>query len=83
MDDNTVNVRYMVDDVDAAVAFYTTHFDFTADSNAAPAFRRCDPREAATAAQRPRKLGRTAHAGRAPAGARGLNQIISSWPTWR
>lgn len=26
--DGTVNVRYMVDDVDAAVAFYTTHFDF-------------------------------------------------------
>jgi hypothetical protein len=25
MDDATVNVRYMVDDVDAAVAFYTTH----------------------------------------------------------
>ena len=38
MDDNTVNVRYMVDDVDAAVAFYTTHFDFTVISSAAPAF---------------------------------------------
>ena len=38
MDDNTVNVRYMVDDVDAAVAFYTTHFDFTLISSAAPAF---------------------------------------------
>ena len=38
MDDNTVNVRYMVDDVDAAVALYTTHFDFTVNSNAAPAF---------------------------------------------
>ena len=25
----TVNVRYMVDDVDAAVDFYTTHFGFT------------------------------------------------------
>ena len=23
------HVRYMVDDVDAAVAFYTTHFGFT------------------------------------------------------
>jgi catechol 2,3-dioxygenase-like lactoylglutathione lyase family enzyme len=34
----TVNVRYMVDDVDAAVAFYTTHFDFTLLSSAAPAF---------------------------------------------
>ena len=34
----TVNVRYMVDDVDAAVAFYTEHFGFTLLSNAAPAF---------------------------------------------
>lgn len=38
MDDNTVNVRYMVDDVDAAVAFYTTHFNFKLVSSAAPAF---------------------------------------------
>jgi catechol 2,3-dioxygenase-like lactoylglutathione lyase family enzyme len=35
---STVNVRYMVDDVDAAVAFYTTHFGFTLLSSAAPAF---------------------------------------------
>jgi len=28
----------MVDDVEAAVAFYTTHFGFTVRSNAAPAF---------------------------------------------
>ena len=34
----TVNVRYMVDDVDAAVAFYTKHLGFTVNSNAAPAF---------------------------------------------
>jgi len=34
----TVNVRYMVDDVDAAVAFYTTHLGFTLLSSAAPAF---------------------------------------------
>src|SRR5712691_2780378 len=33
-----VNVRYMVDDVDAAVAFYTNHLGFTLLSNAAPAF---------------------------------------------
>jgi catechol 2,3-dioxygenase-like lactoylglutathione lyase family enzyme len=36
--DELVNVRYMVDDVDTAVAFYTTHFGFTVRSNAAPAF---------------------------------------------
>jgi len=34
----TVNVRYMVDDVTAAVAWYTTHLGFTVLSNAAPAF---------------------------------------------
>ena len=36
--DETVNVRYMVDDVDAAVDFYTNHFGFTVRSSAAPAF---------------------------------------------
>jgi catechol 2,3-dioxygenase-like lactoylglutathione lyase family enzyme len=34
----TVNVRYMVDDVAAAVAWYTAHLGFTVLSNAAPAF---------------------------------------------
>jgi len=33
-----VNVRYMVDDVEAAVAFYTAHLGFTLLSSAAPAF---------------------------------------------
>jgi len=33
-----VNVRYMVDDVAASVDFYTRHFGFAVDSNAAPAF---------------------------------------------
>jgi catechol 2,3-dioxygenase-like lactoylglutathione lyase family enzyme len=36
--DQLVNVRYMVDDVDTAINFYTTHFGFTVRSNAAPAF---------------------------------------------
>jgi catechol 2,3-dioxygenase-like lactoylglutathione lyase family enzyme len=36
--DQLVNVRYMVDDVDNAVDFYTTHFGFTVRSSAAPAF---------------------------------------------
>ncbi len=36
--DALVNVRYMVDDVQAAVDFYTAHFGFTLRSNAAPAF---------------------------------------------
>lgn len=36
--DSMVSVRYMVDDVDAAVSFYTTHLGFTLRSSAAPAF---------------------------------------------
>ena len=38
MTDTTVNVRYMVNDVDAAVAWYTQHLGFALLSNAAPAF---------------------------------------------
>jgi catechol 2,3-dioxygenase-like lactoylglutathione lyase family enzyme len=34
----TVNVRYMVDDVDVAVAFYTTHLGFRLISRMSPAF---------------------------------------------
>jgi len=36
--DDLVHVRYMVDDVDDAVAFYTSHFGFTLRFSAAPAF---------------------------------------------
>ena len=38
MSDETVSVRYMVDDVDAAVGFYTRHLGFTLEWSAAPAF---------------------------------------------
>jgi catechol 2,3-dioxygenase-like lactoylglutathione lyase family enzyme len=38
MPDEFVNVRYMVDDVEAAVDFYTRHLGFTLLSSAAPAF---------------------------------------------
>jgi catechol 2,3-dioxygenase-like lactoylglutathione lyase family enzyme len=38
MSDDLVSVRYLVDDVEAAIAFYTTHFGFTVLSNPAPAF---------------------------------------------
>jgi catechol 2,3-dioxygenase-like lactoylglutathione lyase family enzyme len=37
-DDETVNVRYMVDDVDDAIAFYTKVLDFELLTSAAPAF---------------------------------------------
>jgi catechol 2,3-dioxygenase-like lactoylglutathione lyase family enzyme len=36
--DELVNVRYMVDDVQTAVDFYTEHFDFAVRTRAAPAF---------------------------------------------
>jgi catechol 2,3-dioxygenase-like lactoylglutathione lyase family enzyme len=36
--DEMVSVRYMVDDVQAAINFYTTHFGFTVRSAAVPAF---------------------------------------------
>ena len=35
---SSVNIRYMVDDVDEAVAFYTKHLGFTLLTSAAPAF---------------------------------------------
>lgn len=38
MSDATVNVRYMVHDVETAVAWYTTHLGFALLSSAAPAF---------------------------------------------
>lgn len=38
MSDEMVSVRYMVDDVDKAVAFYTGNFGFTLGHNATPAF---------------------------------------------
>jgi catechol 2,3-dioxygenase-like lactoylglutathione lyase family enzyme len=37
-DEETVNVRYMVDDVDEAIAFYTELLGFELLSNASPAF---------------------------------------------
>ena len=38
MPDAFVNVRYMVDDVEAAIAWYTQHLGFEVISSAAPAF---------------------------------------------
>jgi catechol 2,3-dioxygenase-like lactoylglutathione lyase family enzyme len=34
----TVHVRYLVDDVEASIAFYAQHFGFTLLTNQAPAF---------------------------------------------
>ena len=38
MPDELVNVRYMVNDVQASIDFYTRHFGFELRSNATPAF---------------------------------------------
>jgi catechol 2,3-dioxygenase-like lactoylglutathione lyase family enzyme len=38
MPSETVNVRYIVDDVEVALAWYTTHLGFKQLSNQAPAF---------------------------------------------
>lgn len=35
---DSVSVRYIVDDVDAAIAFYTIHLGFTLDMHPAPTF---------------------------------------------
>ena len=54
-----VNVRYMVNDVEAAVAWYTAHLGFAPLTNAAPAF--------ADVARGPLRLllsGKTSSAGR-------------------
>ena len=38
MTDELVSVRYMVDDVDQSIDFYTRHFGFELGQNASPAF---------------------------------------------
>jgi catechol 2,3-dioxygenase-like lactoylglutathione lyase family enzyme len=38
MPEDLVSVRYMVDDVEAAIDFYTSHFGFDVGLNATPAF---------------------------------------------
>lgn len=35
---STVSIRYMIDDVPAAIKFYTTHLGFVLDQDASPAF---------------------------------------------
>ena len=37
-EDQVANVRYLVDDVAAAIDFYTAHLGFTVHTNAVPAF---------------------------------------------
>ena len=57
IDDNVVNVRYLVDDVQAALDFYTTHLGFTLRTAHLPAFADVTPRQPAAAAVRADQLG--------------------------
>ena len=68
MRESTVSVRYMVDDVEAAIAFYTKVFGFTLGSNMAPAFADVTTHPA----KRTYELGGTSDAGRAQARPRWL-----------
>ena len=70
-----VNVRYMVDDVEAAIDFYTTHFGFTLRSSAAPAFADVVRGELRLLLSGPKSsAGRPMHDGRQP-GPGGWNRI--------
>ena len=63
MSNELVNVRYIVNDVDDAVAFYTNHFGFEVRSSAAPAFADVVRGNLRLLLSGP-KLGRAAHARR-------------------
>jgi catechol 2,3-dioxygenase-like lactoylglutathione lyase family enzyme len=54
MPEAIVNVRYMVDDVEAAVAWYTTHLGFTLLTKHAPAFAGVQPGDRCALPQRHR-----------------------------
>jgi len=43
---STVSVRYMIDDVPAAIQFYTTYLGFSLDLDASPAFQQAGGRPA-------------------------------------
>ena len=57
---STVHVRYMVDDVEAAIAFYTTHFGFERLDRLRARVRRRAARQPPAAPQRADELGRAA-----------------------
>ena len=59
----TVNVRYMVNDVAEAVEFYCTHFDFQTRHHFSSVRRRHEG-QPSPAAERTCELGRSPHAGR-------------------
>ena len=56
--DEMVHVRYMVDDVEDSIAFYTTFLDFEVLSNARAGVRRRQTGQPPPAARGPDELGR-------------------------
>ena len=58
-DDETVNVRYLVDDVDASIAFYTKLLDFEVLTNASSRVRRRQAGPPAAPALGTEELGRS------------------------
>ena len=66
--DETVNVRYMVDDVDASIAFYTELLGFELLDERRARVRRRQARQPAAAAGGTDELGRSADARRRQAG---------------
>ena len=64
MDKTKATVRYMIDDVAAAIAFYTTHLGFTIESEALPAFASVTRGPLRLLLSGPGSSGRTSNAGR-------------------
>ena len=73
--DETVNVRYMVDDVDASIAFYTELLGFELLTSAAPAFADVKRGNLRLLLAGPEELGGPADARRPQPGPGGWNRI--------
>ena len=81
MPDELVNVRYMVDDVEAAVDFYTDPLRLHGALERRARVRRRRARQPAAAAQRPDELGRAADARRPHARSRAAGTASTSSST--
>ena len=74
MSGETVNVRYMVDDVQAAIDFYTEHLGFTLNASWGPAFADVQRGALRLLLSGPSSAGRAMPDGRTP-GPGGWNRI--------
>ena len=66
--DEVVSVRYMVDDVDESIAFYTKMFDFEIFDERCVRVRRCEARQSPPVALGADEFGGTGHGRRNQAG---------------